>query len=233
MCGRFGLTRDPSEITKRLGAARGVNEFEARYNVAPTQRVLALTNDVDRELRRMRWGLIPSWAGSPADVKLTTFNARVETIATSRIYRNPTRSRRCVIFADGFYEWHKSPDEEKKTPYWIHRVDREPFAFAGLWETWRARGDQAEDVVSCTIVTAPANDFMAPIHSRMPIVLSESNATSWLSSEVLDGREAIDLLMPSEAEPAWEMYAVSTAVGNVRNDDATLNARSERDTRSG
>jgi putative SOS response-associated peptidase YedK len=154
-------------------------------------------------------------------MKLTTFNARIETIASAPAYREATRSRRCVILADGFYEWRRD-ENGAKTPFWIHRADGEPFAFAGLWERWRARRPAEEDVESCTIVTAPANEFMAPIHSRMPVVLSDARATAWLAPEPFTPSEALDVLFPDEAAPGWKMYAVSPRVGNVRNDDASL-----------
>ncbi|MBD5655985.1 MAG: SOS response-associated peptidase family protein, partial [Candidatus Eremiobacteraeota bacterium] len=109
MCGRYGLTRPPWKLSDRLGAKRGRNDaFAARYNIAPTQPVLAITNQTERPLVTLRWGLIPYWAESPSTMKLSTFNARIEAIATAPAYRGPTRSRRCAIFADGFYEWRRS-----------------------------------------------------------------------------------------------------------------------------
>ncbi len=221
MCGRYGLTRSPWTLTDRLGAQRRLSEaFEPRYNIAPTQPVLTVTNERERPVVELRWGLLPYWANSPRAMKLTTFNARVETIATAPAYRDPLRSRRCVILADGFYEWRS--ENGAKTPYWVHRVDREPFAFAGLWDRWRGRLPDEEDVRSCTIVTSPANEFMAPVHSRMPIVLSDAGAAAWLTSEPLVPAAALDILIPDEASEVWEMYAVSARVGNVRNDDAGL-----------
>jgi putative SOS response-associated peptidase YedK len=222
MCGRYGLTRSPGKLAARLGARRRfADPFEPRYNIAPTQPVLAITNAQERPVVALRWGLVPYWAESASGMKLTTFNARIETIATAPSYRDSTRLRRCVILADGFYEWRRS-ENGVKTPFWIHRVDEEPFAFAGLWDRWRARRPTEEDVESCTIVTGPANEFMAPIHSRMPIVLSDARAAAWLAPEPLAPSDALDVLIPDEAAPAWEMYAVSPRVGNVRNDDARL-----------
>jgi putative SOS response-associated peptidase YedK len=222
MCGRYGLTRSPGKLAARLGARRRSEvAFEPRYNIAPTQPVLAITNAPERPVLALRWGLVPYWTESPNFVKVPTFNARVETIASTPSYREPTRSRRCVILADGFYEWRRG-ENGAKTPYWIHRVDGEPFAFAGLWDRWRARGPAERDVESCTIVTAPANDFMAPIHSRMPIVLCDARAAAWLSPELFAPNDALDVLMPDEEAPAWEMYAVSPRVGDARNDDSTL-----------
>jgi len=222
MCGRYGLTRSPGKLAARLGARRLPDDaFEPRYNIAPTQPALAITNARERPVVALRWGLVPYWTESPSSVKLSTFNARVETIASAPSYREPTRFRRCVILADGFYEWQRG-ENGAKTPYWIHRVDGEPFAIAGLWDRWRARRPAEGDVESCTIVTAPANEFMAPIHSRMPIVLCDAQATDWLSPEPFAPSDALDVLVPDEEAPAWEMYAVSPRVGNVGNDDPSL-----------
>jgi len=221
MCGRYGLTRSPWRLADRLRASRRLDKpFRPRYNIAPTQPVLAVTNEPERPVVELRWGLVPYWAESPGSMKLSTFNARVETIAAAPAYRGPTRSRRCVILADGFYEWRS--ENGAKTPYWIHRVDGEPFAFAGLWDRWRAQRPDEEDVQSCTIVTSRANEFLAPIHSRMPIVLSEARAAAWLASEPLVPAAALDVLIPDEDPSTWEMYSVSSRVGNVRNDDAAL-----------
>jgi putative SOS response-associated peptidase YedK len=219
MCGRYGLFTRPWGIAKRLGAT--VDEslpFSPRYNIAPTQLVLAITNDQPRSIVELRWGLVPRRALRPADVKLATFNARIETIATAATYRQPTRERRCVILADGFYEWRKNADGSK-TPRWIHRIDGEPFAFAGLWDVWR-HGD--EQLASCTIITTEANDFMRDTHSRMPVVLDDDLARAWLTPEALDAKAAFAMLVASESAATWTMRAVSARVGNVRNDDPGL-----------
>lgn len=151
-------------------------------------------------------------------MKLSTFNARIETIATAPAYRQPTRERRCLILADGFYEWRKNADGSK-TPRWIHRTDGEPFGFAGLWDVWW-RGD--DQLASCTIITTVANDFMHDTHSRMPVVLDDDRARAWLTSETLDPKAALAMLVPSESAATWTRCAVSARVGNVRNDDAGL-----------
>jgi putative SOS response-associated peptidase YedK len=157
---------------------------------------------------------------TPDAGRLSTFNARIETIATSRLYREPTRHRRCIILADGFYEWARD-ETGLKTPYWIHRRDGEPFGFAGLWERWTSRSLD-EHVTSCTIVTAPANAFMAPVHDRMPVVLDDERGRAWLTHEPLDEGAALDILMPAENASTWTMDEVSRRVGNVRNDDPSL-----------
>jgi putative SOS response-associated peptidase YedK len=206
-------------IAKRLRAS--VDEtlaFVPRYNIAPTQPVLAITNDAARCLTELRWGLVPRWASSPAELKLSTFNARIETIATAPAYQRSTRERRCIILADGFYEWRKNGDGSK-TPLWIHRSDGDAIAFAGLWDVWR-RGD--DELASCTIITAAANDFMRVTHSRMPVALDDDRARAWLTPEVLDPGAAIALLVPDESAATWTMHPVSPRIGNVRNEDAAL-----------
>jgi putative SOS response-associated peptidase YedK len=206
-------------MAKRLGAsANEVLAFVPRWNIAPTQPVMAITNDDARSLVELRWGLVPRWAKSPADVKLSTFNARIETIANAPMYRESTRQRRCVILADGFYEWRKNADGSK-TPLWIHRNDGEPFAFAGLWDVWRRGRDE---LASCTIITTAANDFMRETHSRMPVVLDDDLAREWLTPGTIEPGAALAMLVPSELAGTWTMRAVSRRVGNVRNEDSGL-----------
>lgn len=216
MCGRFTVSRDPSEAIARI---RGLRDdryavFQPRYNVAPTQRVLAVINDGDRSARELRWGLIPPWVADPTKMKLTTFNARIETIATAPSYRSALRSQRAALPATGFFEWKKSPDGSK-TPYWIHLKSDDIFFFAGLWERWIDR-DSDGMIESCTIITQPSNTFMELIHSRMPVVLNADAIDEWLS---LDHREAPDLLPILTPTPSneWTAHRVSAAVGNVRN----------------
>ncbi|MBD5634295.1 MAG: SOS response-associated peptidase [Candidatus Eremiobacteraeota bacterium] len=218
MCGRYGLTSFPASLLRRLGGRPNLDvAFRPRYNIAPTQPLLAVLNDDDRSIVDLRWGLVPSWAASPASMKLTTFNARIETIATAPAYADSLVRKRCAIPASGYFEWRKNADGSK-TPLWIHRRDDEPFAFAGLWSTWR-RGD---DILrSCAIVTQPPDDFMRPIHSRMPVVLDESGFEGWLAR---GHREPADSLasLDSQRSKEWAAHAVSSRVGNVRNDDADL-----------
>jgi len=174
MCDRFGLTRSPAKIAEKLCATYDEAGFQPHYNVAPTQAILAAINDDERTVSALRWGLVPWWSEGPKSMKLSTFNARIETIATSRVYREALEKRRCAIFADDYFEWHKEPDGSKM-PVWIYRKDEQPFVFAGLWETWRAH-DSDERIRSCTIITQPPNEFAGRIHSRMPVVLDVDEA---------------------------------------------------------
>jgi len=219
VCGRFGLTQSPRSIARLLGARLDEANFQPRYNIAPTQQLLSMVNDDQRSIGSFRWGLVPWWSEGPKAMKLSTFNARIETIATSRVYREALRERRCAIFADGYFEWFKEADGSK-TPVWIYRKDRQPFVFAGLWETWRAR-DRSETLKSCTIITQPPNDFAKQIHSRMPVVLEVAETRKWLEPSNREPESVIELLSPSAAS-LWTAHDVDRRVGNVRYDDASL-----------
>jgi putative SOS response-associated peptidase YedK len=222
MCARFTLTKSPWLTARALGTTSVERALRTRYNVAPTQPVTALLNDAGHTVEDVRWGLVPPHAESPAALKLSTFNARIETIAKAPTYRDAFRTRRCAIFADGFYEWRGDADGGK-TPMYITRTDGAPFLFAGLWEVWRGGTDEAT-VTSATIVTQPANDFMATIHSRMPVVLDLERARVWVTPGDADAAALLDLLTPSPPE-IWTAHPVAPRVGNARFDDAALIAR--------
>jgi putative SOS response-associated peptidase YedK len=220
MCGRYGLTQSPNKVVRRLGGTWPLSfTFASRYNIAPTQPVLAMLNDSAHSVAELRWGLIPPDAESPSAVRLSTFNARVERIATAPLYQKPFRERRCAIFADGFYEWRRNTDGSK-TPMWIHRRDREPFVFAGLWDVWLYR-KTGDEVKSCTIITQPANELLAPIHDRMPVVLDAEAIREWLNPDEHDPKRLLPLLAPTCAND-WTMHPVSSRVNAVRNDGAYL-----------
>jgi putative SOS response-associated peptidase YedK len=217
MCARYTLVKSPWLTARSLGTKSVERALRSRYNVAPTQPITAILNDADRTVEDVRWGLVPPHAEHPFVMKISTFNARIETIAKAPTYRDSFRTKRCAIFADGFYEWRGDADGGK-TPMWIHRKDGEPFVFAGLWDVWHGDG---ETVTSATIVTQPANAFMATIHSRMPIVLDIERARSWLAEGERDPAELFALLEPSPAE-LWTANPVAPRVGNARFDDAAL-----------
>jgi putative SOS response-associated peptidase YedK len=221
MCGRYGLTRAPDRLARLLKAAFIETGFRPRYNIAPTQPVPAILNTPERAVEDLRWGLVPYWSAGPQAMKLSTFNARIETIASAPSYKQPLKLRRCAILADGYYEWKREADGSK-TPMWIYRRDGEPFAFAGLWDVWRPR-DGGEPLRSCTIITQPPNRFAEAIHSRMPVVLDEANAEAWLMPEEQNAAELLERLPPSQSD-LWAAHAVDRRVGNVRFDDAALTA---------
>jgi len=167
VCGRFTLTTNLGAIAKRFGVSRLLEEVGPRYNIAPSQTVIVVNDDGTRHLTQMRWGLIPSWAQDPA-IGNRMINARAETVATKPAFRVALRKRRCLIPADGFYEWQ--PLGRRKQPIYIALKNREPFAFAGLWEIWTS--PEGEEVKSCTIITTEANTLLKPIHDRMPVMLT-------------------------------------------------------------
>ena len=178
MCGRYTLaTPDPAAIRARFPVGETV-AIARRYNVAPGDRVLAVTADRHGAPRGelLRWGLVPAWAKSP-QTGLKLINARAETMASRPAYRLAYERFRCLIIADGFYEWLALPSGHKQ-PHHIARSDGEPFAFAGLWSAWRADGDHT--LRTCAIVTAAANLVVAPLHDRMPVILDRESERAWL-----------------------------------------------------
>jgi len=217
VCARFTLVKSPWLTARALGSKSVERALRSRYNVAPTQPIAAAINDAERSVEELRWGLVPPHAEHPSAVKLSTFNARIETIAKAPTYRDAFRTQRCAIFADGFYEWRADADGGK-TPMWIHRKDDAPFVFAGLWDEWHGDG---ETVRSATIVTQPANPFMQTIHSRMPVVLDLERARAWLAPGERAAADLFALLEPS-APDGWAAHPVAPLVGNARFDDAAL-----------
>jgi putative SOS response-associated peptidase YedK len=178
VCGRY-VVKSPSAKLKVKFHLDEVPLFEPRYNVAPTQLVPAVRQeDGKRRLAMLRWGLIPSWA-KDAKIGYRLINARSDTVATKPSFRSAFKRRRCLVAADGFYEWKR--DGKVKQPFFIHRRDEEPFAFAGLWEGWENPED-GKEVQSCSLITTEANELMAPIHDRMPVILAESAYDRWLDA---------------------------------------------------
>ena len=212
MCGRFTL-RTPAKDIAELFRLADVPDLRPRYNIAPTQPVAAvrLNKEANRELVMLHWGLIPFWADDPK-VGYSTINARAETVATKPTFRQAFAKRRCLVVADGFYEWQKT--NGRKQPFFIHMKDDQPFAFAGLWEHWK-RDDQ--EIESCTIIVTEANDVLKPIHDRMPVILSPEDYDEWLDPKVEDKKQLEGMLRPF-ASGEMEAYPVSTLVNNPRND---------------
>jgi len=213
MCGRFAFY-SPSEATAALFGVDGALAVEPRYNIAPTQFVAAIRNNETqaRELVMLRWGLVPFWAKDPA-IGNRMINARAETVAEKPSYREAFKHRRCIVLADGFYEWHREGDI--KTPYFISLASGEPFALAGLWENWKDR-ESNESLQTATLITTVANDFMQPLHHRMPVILQPETADEWLSgkNECLQGA--------AERTPALHAWPVNRRVNNARNQGEEL-----------
>jgi putative SOS response-associated peptidase YedK len=216
MCGRFIEFSDIQYLRERFGFRNDVPQYKPRYNVASTNDVLTVVQQSPRHAQMMRWGLVPFWA---KDMKIgyKTINARAETAAESNVFRTPFRKRRCLILADGFYEWRK--DGANKTPMYIHLKSKQPFAFAGLWDVWKPA--EGEPVVSCTILTCEPNPFMSTIDDRMPVILSQEAEALWLDSKTEDRAVLKKLLLPYPAEE-MASYPVSSMVNSPKNQGPEL-----------
>jgi putative SOS response-associated peptidase YedK len=214
MCGRYTLAApEPAAIHARFPIGESV-EVRRRFNVAPGDDVLAVTTDREGHPRGelLRWGLVPSWAKSP-DTGLKMINARLETVAERPAFRRAFERYRCLIVADGFYEWRPTPGAPKQ-PFHITRADGEPFSFAGLWSIWY--GDDGSKLRTCTILTTAANAAIAPLHDRMPVILERRNESAWLDTSAPPG-ELNDILAGLPAQNT-AMAAVGLAVNDARFD---------------
>jgi putative SOS response-associated peptidase YedK len=213
MCGRFAFY-SPSEAAAALFGVSASVEVQPRFNIAPTQFIAAIRNgeEAGRELVMLRWGLVPFWAKDPS-VGNRMINARAETVAEKPSYRAAFRHRRCIVLADGFYEWRREGDI--KTPHFISLASGEPFALAGLWENWNDK-ESGESLQTTTLITTAANDFMTPLHHRMPVILEASTAGEWLagSTELLDDVAA--------STPPLQAWPVDRRVNNARNEGEEL-----------
>jgi putative SOS response-associated peptidase YedK len=212
MCGRYVITSTMEAIRRLFEVPESLN-LQPRYNVAPTQQVPVVRRlDDGRHLAQLRWGLIPSWA-KDASMGARMINARAETVAEKPAFRSAFRQRRCLVVSDGFYEWRKLPDGAKQ-PYFITLEAGGPFAFAGLWETWRS--PDGERVESCTIVTTGANEKLVELHDRMPVIVAPEDYDLWLAGGDRDALEA--LLRPCPAA-LMTFFPVNRKVNNARFDD--------------
>ena len=207
MCGRFTIRSSPQKVAEVFGLSE-LPLFEPRYNVAPTQQVPAVRlQDDRRQLGFLRWGLIPGWADDPK-IGSRMINACADTVAEKPSYRQPLAQRRCLIVADGFYEWRSV--DGKKQPYFIRLRDERPFGFAGLWERW-SRGEQP--IESCTIVTTEANAALAGLHDRMPVILDPRDFDLWLDPAVQEAERLTPLLRPYAGDDL-RVSPVSTRVNS-------------------
>ena len=214
MCGRFVQAQDPATYAEFFGAAPVENLETAApsYNVAPTNRIYAIAeHDGDRLLGSFRWGLIPFWA-KESGIGSRHINARAETIDTKPAFRDSFVSRRCLIPADGFFEWERRPGG--KLPHYIYRIDGDPLALAGLWASWRDP-ETDERVVSCTIVTTEPNELVARVHDRMPVVVPFAAWDRWLDRDFSETGVLLDMLKP--VADVLAEHPVSTLVNSVRN----------------
>ncbi len=213
MCGRFSLATDTEELARRFGFEGDGLPRQARFNIAPGQEMLTVVGDGSRNnALYMMWGLIPSWAKDPS-AGSRMINARAETIDARPAFRNAFERRRCLVPADGFYEWMKVG--RRRTPVRVILRSGEPFAFAGLWETWRSPEDVV--VTSCAIVTTTPNAVLQPIHNRMPVILPREAESLWLDMGRASPDELRRLLAPYPAAD-MEAYEVSSLVNSTGND---------------
>jgi len=213
MCGRFAFY-SPSEATAALFGVSTSIAVEPRFNIAPSQYIAGIrdTEDAGRELSMFRWGLVPFWAKDPS-IGNRMINARAETVAEKPSFRAAYRHRRCLLLADGFYEWKK--EGAGKVPYFISLASGEPFAFAGLWESWQSK--ETEEVIqSTTLITTAANEFISTVHHRMPIILQPDTADRWLAG---DDELIADV---SRDSPQFQAWPVDKKVNNARNEGEDL-----------
>ena len=214
MCGRFTLRTNPRKFVETFSVIRQMeDEWRPAYNIAPTQNVVCVRDGDEREFFKAKWGLIPSWA-KDAKIGNSCINARVETVDTKPAFRSAVKKRRCLVMADGFYEWRRAD----KQPHFISLKSGEQMAFAGLWEFWKSPEGPVE---SCTICTTEANEMMGQLHDRMPVILPRQTVDHWLDPSVNDPDELRPMLaqFPGDEMRAWP---VGKAVGNVRNQGPQL-----------
>jgi putative SOS response-associated peptidase YedK len=221
MCGRF-LNRIPAAETALLfGTTNPLLNYPARYNIAPTQDVPVVRSNADTKVRTLdmlRWGLVPFWA-KDTKISYSLINAMGETVADKPSFRDAFKNRRCIVPADGFYEWQKVGPKEKQS-YAIVMKDRSAFGFAGLWERWRDKAT-GDEILSFTIVTTTPNEVCAPIHNRMPVILDQTAYARWLGEETVERDALLGMLKPYSAE-RMTAYKIGAAVGNVKNIDPSI-----------
>jgi putative SOS response-associated peptidase YedK len=212
MCGRYTLKTPANVLAEQFQIDEYPSSMNASYNIAPTQEVAAvIEGEGKRKLEMLHWGLTPSWADDPR-MGNKIINARAETVAEKPSFRKAFRNHRCLVLADGFYEWHKTGNG--KQPNYIRMEDDSPFAFAGLWESWQ----NGTEIRSATIITTDANDVVGPIHNRMPVILHPEDYTLWLDPGFDEKEPLTTLLKPYPAE-AMEPYPVSRRVNSPSNNE--------------
>jgi len=217
MCGRFTLRIPTPVLIEHFGLGR-IATLPPRYNIAPTQNVATIRRQAGRAGRRLalvRWGLIPPWA-TDGSIGNRLINARAETAAEKPSFRAAFRRRRCLVAADGFYEWQRTKDG--KQPYYITLANGRPIGFAGLWETWRSRAAPRQVIESCTILTTEANGTLRPIHDRMPVILEPDTYEWWLDPDPVEPDRLVQLLVPC-ADAQVTARPVSAYVNNPAHDD--------------
>jgi putative SOS response-associated peptidase YedK len=214
MCGRYTQTTDLETLQRRFEFDSGGVTLEPRYNLAPGQEAPVVVEEGAKVLKPMRWGLVPYWA-KEASIGYKMINARAETLAEKSSFKKSFRERRCLVLADGFYEWCKLKGKRTGVPMRFILKSREPFAFAGLWDAWkRPEGDV---LLSFTIITTGANELLRSVHDRMPVILRPQDEDKWLDPDLKNIDHLVPLLMPYPSD-MMEGYEVSTLVNSPKND---------------
>jgi putative SOS response-associated peptidase YedK len=221
MCGRFTLTVDPAQLEDIFPWAVISANLTPRYNIAPSQPIAVIPNTKDYRMDLYRWGLIPSWA-KDASIGYRMINARAETLNEKPSFRTAIKKRRCLILADGFYEWKPSIDGRSKTPYYIRLSSGDVFAFAGLWDIWVSPNNAP--IKSCSIITTQPNELVASIHNRMPVIIPREAHLKWVDPNEINPLSISDLLIPFPADQ-MEAYPVSRAVNDPKVDSPSLISR--------
>ena len=216
MCGRFTLMFDAEELKDEFNLDQVPPDVFPRFNIAPGQPLLVVADWAAKRAEYMKWGLVPSWAKDPA-IGNKMINARSETVQEKPSFRNAFRRRRCLILADGFYEWQRSGAKGPSIPYYFYPIDHRPFAFAGLWEFWRS--PEGTDLRTCTILTTQANGVVTPVHDRMPVMLDAAGMESWLSPGTEESWMALLRPYPDELLSA---HTVSRLVNSPDHDSSDL-----------
>lgn len=214
MCGRFTLASDPEMLQQVFFDFEVPMNLSPRYNISPTQDVASVPNTPEKQVEFFHWGLIPSWAKDPK-IGNRMINARSETLAEKPSFRNAYKRRRCLVLADGYYEWQQIPGNRIKQPVYIRLKSQKPFAVAGLWEVWQSK-DMDEPLKSCTIITCPPNALLEEIHHRMPVILPADAYAQWLSPDEQPVDALQPLLTPYPGEE-MEAYPVSRFVNRPTN----------------
>lgn len=210
MCGRFARSTKPDSLIREFGVKKTLIDLAPGYNIAPAQDIIIVNNQGERQLVTCRWGFIPSWAKGPVS-GCKMINARAETVAEKPTFRAAFLDHRCLVIADGFFEWRKG--DKGKIPYYIHLRSGRPFGFAGLYDTWTS--PEGGSICTCTIITTDANDLLAQVHDRMPVIIPKNTEDLWLAPDVHDPDTLLRLLRPYPAEEL-EMYPVSPKVNSPK-----------------
>jgi putative SOS response-associated peptidase YedK len=218
MCGRFTLTTPAQRLADQFDISGELPDLTPSYNIAPTQKIAAVAANAEgeRKLGRLQWGLVPRWSKDP-EIGGKMINARAETVAEKNSFKSAFKKRRCLVLADGFYEWARNESGSgPKQPYYIRLETGTPYAFAGLWESWE--GEDGRKIHSTTIITTEANELVGETHHRMPVILSPESYSTWLDTSIQEPEELMGLLAPYPSDQ-MEAYPVSTHVNRPSNDD--------------